>query len=510
MPPSRWRRSALRRACRRPRRNRPRRSSLFLNPTPESSRSRPVAKLSSRRAIGSRASPTSASPTAARAPASPSAIGSSTTPGSTYKAAHYDHGNGVAVADVDGDGLLRPLLHRASSAAASCGGTSATARFENITARPASGWRTGSASPASLRRRRQRRRPRPLRHHRAQWATPCSRTTARDASATSPARAGVGYVGHSSGVVFFDYDRDGRLDLFLVNVGQLHHRRRRDAAATTSASPTPSRRTCVPSARSAASSTATSATTASRPSPAAAGIDDDGWSGDATIADFNDDRCPDLYVLNMQGDDHYYENQARQSASRPHRRALSQDALGRHGRQVLRLRQRRAGRSLRHRHALGHGGRGRSGAGGQEEHSTRPRGPLRRPRRQHLGNAFYEGVGGGGFGEVSDSLGAENYWPWGISVGDLNADGWEDVFISASMSYPFRYGINTLLLNERGERFLAGGVPPRGRAARRRLADAQRTPWFELDCADLDRATSCARAAPGGSWWSAPRARARR
>ncbi len=26
--------------------------------------------------------------------------------GRTYKAAHYDHGNGIAVADVDGDGLL--------------------------------------------------------------------------------------------------------------------------------------------------------------------------------------------------------------------------------------------------------------------------------------------------------------------------------------------------------------------------------------------------------------------
>ena len=34
------------------------------------------------------------------------------------------------------------------------------------------------------------------------------------------AAAGLSYVGHSSGAVFFDYDRDGRLDLFLVNVGR--------------------------------------------------------------------------------------------------------------------------------------------------------------------------------------------------------------------------------------------------------------------------------------------------
>src|SRR5205085_5459453 len=32
--------------------------------------------------------------------------------------------------------------------------------------------------------------------------------------------AGVDYVGHSSGAVFFDYDRDGLLDLYLCNVGR--------------------------------------------------------------------------------------------------------------------------------------------------------------------------------------------------------------------------------------------------------------------------------------------------
>ena len=32
--------------------------------------------------------------------------------------------------------------------------------------------------------------------------------------------AGVDYVGHSSGAVFFDYDNDGLLDLFVCNVGR--------------------------------------------------------------------------------------------------------------------------------------------------------------------------------------------------------------------------------------------------------------------------------------------------
>src|SRR5438046_9817407 len=37
----------------------------------------------------------------------------------------------------------------------------------------------------------------------------------RDITAT----AGVGYVGHSSGAAFFDYDGDGLLDLLVSNVG---------------------------------------------------------------------------------------------------------------------------------------------------------------------------------------------------------------------------------------------------------------------------------------------------
>src|ERR1700704_3967969 len=64
--------------------------------------------------------------------------------------------------------------------------------------------------------------------------------------------------------------------------------------------------------------------------------------------------------------------------------------------------------------------------------------------------------------EISDRVGVENYWPWGPSVGDLNADGWQDIFIASSMNFPYRYGINSLLLNNRGGR--------------------THTPWFEADC----------------------------
>ncbi len=67
----------------------------------------------------------------------------------------------------------------------------------------------------------------------------------------------------------------------------------------------------------------------------------------------------------------------------------------------------------------------------------------------------------------------------------MNADGWQDVFIAASMNFPFRYGINSLLLNNRGEKFLDSefllGIEPR-RGGR------THTPWFDLDCSTNDPA----------------------
>jgi len=103
-----------------------------------------------------------------------------------------------------------------------------------------------------------------------------------------------------------------------------------------------------------------------------------------------------------------------------------------------------------------------------------------------FGNALYHNLGDGKFEEVSDRMGVENYWPWGPSVGDINADGWDDIFITAGMSFPYRYGINSMLLNNRGERFLDAefllGIEPRrdGRT---------NTPWYVLDCSQqgLDR-----------------------
>jgi hypothetical protein len=94
-----------------------------------------------------------------------------------------------------------------------------------------------------------------------------------------------------------------------------------------------------------------------------------------------------------------------------------------------------------------------------------------------FGNSLYHNLGDGKFDEVSDKMGVEQLWPWGFSVADLNADGYEDIFITAGMNFPFRYAINSVLLNNRGAKFLDSefllGVEPR---------QTPYTPWFVMDC----------------------------
>jgi hypothetical protein len=108
---------------------------------------------------------------------------------------------------------------------------------------------------------------------------------------------------------------------------------------------------------------------------------------------------------------------------------------------------------------------------------------LRSEGRSVFGNAFYRNNGDGSFDEVSDDVNAENFWPWGLSVGDLNADGWQDVFIATSMSFPFRYQVNSVLVNNADGRFMDAeyilGVEPR------RNGELVK-PWFALDCGGAD------------------------
>ena len=210
------------------------------------------------------------------------------------------------------------------------------------------------------------------------------------------------------------------------------------------------------------------------------GIVDEGWSGDANPIDVNRDGWPDLYVLNMQGNDEYYENVEGRKFVKKSRELFPRTPWGSMGIQVFDF-----------------DNDGNMDIFLTDMHSDMSENvpplfeklksnmqwtPTRLavPKEQSIyGNAFFLNRGQGQFQEVSDKIGAENYWPWGLSAGDLNADGYIDAFIASSMNYPFRYGINSVLLNDQGKsfrdsEFILGVEPRRGN----RTAG----PWFKLDC----------------------------
>ena len=401
-----------------------------------------------------------------------------------YKPIHYDHGNGVAVADVDGDGL--PDVYFTSQLGGNelwknLGG----GKFRNITKEAGvalAGRVSVTASFADIDN---------------DGDQDLFVTTVRGGNVLFEndghghfrdisKEAGVDHVGHSSGAVFFDFDRDGLLDLYVCNVGQYTTDRKRNGAFVGTADGFSGH--LHPERSEAAILYKNLGHNRFKDVTAAMGLGNAGWSGDASVADLNGDGFPDLYALNMQGSDHYYENQGGRRFVDKTARLFPRTSWGSMGIKFF-----------------DYDNDGRPDLLVTDMHSDMSQtvGPEREKLKSEMkwtadflqgdaskfifGNSFFHNLGASKMEEISDRLGVENYWPWGPSVGDVNADGWQDVFIASSMNYPFRYGINSLLLNNRGSKFLDSefivGIEPR-RGGR------THTPWFEVDCSSSPDSSS--------------------
>jgi enediyne biosynthesis protein E4 len=393
-----------------------------------------------------------------------------------YKPVHYDHGSGIAVADVDNDGLYDIYFVNqvgGNELWKNLGG----GKFRNITEAAGVALKGRISVGASF--------------------ADIDNDGAQDLFVTTvlggnalfkndghghfrdiTKAAGLDLVSHSSGAVFFDYNNDGLLDLLVCNVGKytsdekgvqgqyvglpdafsghlhpqrfeypvlyenLGHDRFKDVTAEVGLRPT-------------------------------------GWCGDATFADLNATGFPGVFILNMQGHDHYFDNVGGKKFVDRTEEYFSRTPWGAMGVKFFDF-----------------DNDGRMDLIVTDMHSDMSEtvGPAREKLKSNMrwpdtflqaashadyiwGNAFYHNLGNGKFEEISDRIGAENYWPWGVSVGDINADGWDDIFIASGMSFPFRYGINSMLLNNRGEKFLDSefllGIEPRKEIY---------VPWFEIDC----------------------------
>ena len=401
--------------------------------------------------------------------------------GKDYKLVHYDHGNGVCAADIDGDGL--PDLYFVTQL-----GTSelwknlGNGRFVNITDQ------AGLAMPDAI-------------------AVACSFadidndglpdlfvTTVRHGNRLFKnlgggkfrditKEAGVGYVGHSSGAVFFDYDGDGLLDLFVTNVG-VYTSNERGPGGYFVGLPDAFMGHLHPERAEASILYHNLGGGRFKDVTGEAGLVDNSWSGDATALDINRDGFPDLYILDMQGGDHLWLNEGGKHFRDATAKYFPRTPWGSMGVKVFDF-----------------DGDGRldifvtsmhpdmwvsipagdwAAEGRKADSSTVAPGMIPGGKSGFFfGNELFANQGGGRFREVSDSVGVETYWPWGPSVDDFNADGWDDIFIAAGMNFPYRYGINSLLLNDRGHRFFPSefvvGVEPRTNGATEQV-------WFTLDC----------------------------
>src|SRR5581483_2476567 len=224
---------------------------------------------------------------------------------SHYRMSHYDHGTGVAVADVDGDGWYDIYFVNqvgGNELWKNLGG----GRFTNVT-REAGVAVPGRISVAAAFADIDNDGDEDLFVTTVRGGNVLLQNDGHGKFTDISKDAGVNLSAHSSGAMFVDYDGDGLVDLFVCNVGRytndtkgpdgefaglmdafrghlfrdryeqpvlyrnLGHNKFADVTAAT-------------------------------------GLQPIGWSGDATFADLNGDGRPDLVVLNMAGQQHYYEN----------------------------------------------------------------------------------------------------------------------------------------------------------------------------------------------------------
>lgn len=394
-----------------------------------------------------------------------------------YKGVHYDHGNGVAVADVDGDGLYD--IYFVNQAGENelwknLGG----GKFKNIT-REAGVALPGRISVAAAFADIDNDGAQDLFVSTVRGGNVLFKNDGRGHFTDISKAAGVDLVSDSSGAMFFDFDNDGLVDLLVCNVGRYSSDQKAPDGHYAGLPDAfyghlhPERYDYPVLYKNLGHDKFKDVT-------AEMGLQPRGWCGDASFADLNGDGYPDLYILNMQGHGHYYENQAGRRFVDKTEQYFPKTPWGSMGIKFF-----------------DYDNDGRPDLLLTDMHSDmfHDVGPDREKMKSVLdpsdeimvgasvddfifGNALFHNLGGK-FEEVSDRMGVENYWPWGPSVGDLNADGWADIFIASGMSFPFRYGINSLLLNNQGEKFLDAefllGVEPR--------RDGQtRTPWFTIDC----------------------------
>ncbi len=397
-----------------------------------------------------------------------------------YMKVHYDHGSGIAVADVTGDGLYDIYFVN------QVGGNElwknlGNGKFKNITDEAGVGLKGRISVAAAFADVNNS-------GHQDLFVTTVNegnvlfKNDGHGHFTDITQEAGLGQIAHSSGALFFDYDKDGLVDLLVCNVG-VYTTNEKDADGAYVGLPDAFYGHLHPERFEHPVLYKNMGNYKFKDVTAEVGLNPHGFCGDADVADLKGDGYPGIYFLNMQGADQYYENEGGKKFVDKTAEYFPKTPWGSMGVKFFDFNN--TGRLCLLVTDM-HSDMMADISPSQEKLKvTTPWGGdmLGGPASKYIfGNAFYENLGGGKFEEISDKIGVENLWPWGVSVADINADGWQDIFITSGMNYPFRYGINSMLLNNRGKKFLDSefllGIEPR------KVPD---TPWFVVDCTDTSK-----------------------
>ena len=284
--------------------------------------------------------------------------------------------------------------------------------------------------------------------------------------------AGVSHTGHSQTPVFFDYDNDGDLDLYLTNtahwttdVFDFASGNYEGKASLGDLMTSPREFNIL--YRNNGDRTFTDVTDA-------AGLRGRGWAGDVAVFDYDEDGFLDLFVPSMFGRGQLYRNSGHGTFTDVTRETLGKTSHGAIGTKVF-----------------DYDGDGRldlfvvdmhsdmwtgldyqqlsreTATQNQHRRFLTPSGPTVNENAPGFmldqrasfatqgenyddllfGNALYRNLGDGKFTETALTAGLETFWPWGIATGDFDNDGDEDVFITSGMGYPFYYWPNQLMMN---------------------------------------------------------------
>ena len=411
--------------------------------------------------------------------------------GKFYKPVHYDHGNGVAVADIDSDGLL-DIYFTTQIGGNELWRNLGEGKFQNVTETAGVSLDDRVSVAAAFADIDNDGDP-DLFVTTVKMGNALYENDGKGHFTDITEASGVGYLGHSSGSVFFDFNRDGLLDLFLTNVGVYTTEKKGEGGYYVGFQDGFSGH-IYPDRTEASILYQNLGKNQFKDVSQEMNLVHEGWSGDASSCDVNQDGWPDLYVLSMQGDDILYINQEGKSFVDQTAEYFSKTPWGAMGVEFFDFNldgvmdlyvtdmhsdMNKAQTVFSKTETSTDFEAKKSEAWCAIEYTDEY---LMGAANNIFGNAFYVSRGDGKFDEVSDQIGAETFWPWGLTAADFNADGYEDVFVTAGMGFGYRYGINSVLLNDAGKQFVPAefrlGVEPR--------AENLKTA-FVLDCSGADQ-----------------------